>query len=49
MKMLKFNIQYTLTMGTITITMSYTIYNEYNNNEYNNNEFENNNNNNDIQ
>jgi hypothetical protein len=35
--MLKYNIQYTITMGTITITMPNTLYNEYNNNEYNNN------------
>ncbi len=47
--MLKYNIQYAITMETITITMPYTIYNEYNNKEYNNNEFENNNYNNDIQ
>ncbi len=49
MKMLKNNIQYTITMDLKTITMPNTIYNEYNNNEYNNNEFENNNNNYDIQ
>jgi hypothetical protein len=44
MTMLKYNIQYAITMDTITIRMLNTIYNEYNNNE-----FENNNNNNDIQ
>ncbi len=47
--MLKYNIQYSIRMGTITITMPYTIYKDYNNNEYNNNGFENNINNNDIQ
>jgi hypothetical protein len=49
MKMLKYNIQYTIAMDSITITKPYTIYNEYNNNEYNDDEFENNNNNNVIQ
>ncbi len=49
MKMLKYNTQYTITMGTKSITMPYTIYNESNNNESNKNKFENNDNNNDIQ
>jgi hypothetical protein len=44
MKMLKYNIQYTIRMDSKTITMPNTIYNEYNNNE-----FENNNNNDVIQ